>query len=72
MRVEVTEARLRDGGYNLVEGDTVTVPDKIGRAWCAAGWAKDTEGEVETGERRVVGEVLKPTKARHTARTKEV
>jgi hypothetical protein len=72
MRVEITEKRLRDGGYNLSEGDTITVPADVGKAWCANGWARDTEGKVATGERRVIGAELEPAKARHTSKAKEV
>jgi len=66
MRVEVTEARLRDAGYNLVEGDTLTVPDELGAAWCKRGWAKDTAGAVPTGQRVVRGAVVQPDTAKHT------
>lgn len=60
MRVEVTEDILRDKGYNQVKGDIITVPDEIGQAWCAHGWAKDTEGVVPTGERVVQGVIVRP------------
>lgn len=66
MRVEVTEAKLRDAGYDLREGDTITVPRAVGEDWCAHGWARDTAGEVPTGERRVVmGAAVNPKKAAH-------
>ena len=58
MRVAVTEKSLRDAGYNLTEGDTITVPDEVGKVWCKHGWAKDTEGKVPTGKRIVRGEQL--------------
>lgn len=67
MRVEITEKKLRDSGYDLTEGDTITVPDEVGKAWCAAGWCRDTEGKVETGERIVTGAQLQPKKARHAS-----
>jgi len=72
MRVEITETKLRDSGYDLTEGDTLTVPDEVGASWCANGWAKDTEGKVETGERIVTGAQLQPKKARHASKSKEV
>lgn len=53
MRVEVTEKKLKDSGYGLVEGDTVTVPFDVGERWCGHGWAKDSSGKVPTGERIV-------------------
>lgn len=52
MRVEILSKKLRDAGYNLVEGDAITVPDETGRFWCDRGWAKDTSGEYATGERK--------------------
>ena len=65
MRVEITEKKLRDGGYDLVEGDTLTVPDELGKAWCARGWCRDTEGKVATGERVAGVAEIAPKKARH-------
>lgn len=70
MRVEITESKLKDAGYDLVEGDTLTVPDEVGKAWCAHGWAKDTDGKVPTGERIVTGATLQPAKAAHKATAK--
>ena len=60
MKVEVTEKKLRDAGFNLAEGDTITVPDEIGKAWCRRGWAKDVDGKVPTGPRIVRGAVVQP------------
>jgi hypothetical protein len=54
MRVELLEP-VRSDGYSLTDGDIITVPDAVGAGWCAAGWAKDTEGQVETGPRVVRG-----------------
>lgn len=70
MRVEVLEEKLRSDGFNLVKGDTVTVPDEVGTAWCGHGWARDTEGKVETGERVVIGHTLQPAKARSRSRSR--
>lgn len=39
-----TRTKLKDAGYNLGEGDVVTVDDEIGKAWCDAGWAEDVAG----------------------------
>jgi hypothetical protein len=72
MRVEITEKKLRDAGYDLVEGDTLTVPDELGADWCGRGWAKDTEGKVPTGERIVHGAQLEPAKVRSQSTAKEV
>ncbi len=57
MRVEILEERISDTDpatgrhYAQSRGDVVTVPDDVGRRWCAYGWAKDLDGKVETGER---------------------
>ncbi len=58
MRVKVTEDVLRDAGYDLVKDDTITVPEELGTKWCICGWAEDTEGNVATGERVVMGHDL--------------
>jgi hypothetical protein len=68
MRVEITEKKLKDAGYDLVEGDTLTVPDELGADWCGRGWAKDTEGKVATGERIVQGATVRADSAKHVAR----
>lgn len=62
MKIEVTEKSLKDAGYALVEGDSITVPDDVGKEWCRLGWAKDVAGKVPTGERKVVGAELIPAK----------
>jgi hypothetical protein len=72
MRVEITERKLKDCGYNLVDGDILTVPDEVGAAWCGHGWAKDVDGMMPTGQRIVHGATLQPAKARHAVTAKEV
>jgi hypothetical protein len=64
MRIEVTEKKLRDAGYNLVKDDTLTVPAELGKYWCDQGWARDvaTKDPYPTGERKVEGATLKPHK----------
>lgn len=52
MRIEVLGNKLKDDGYDLVQGDTITVHDAIGARWCGFGWAKDVDGNVPTGERK--------------------
>lgn len=69
MRVEVTEKKLRDAGYDLVEGDTLTVPKDVGERWCALGWCKDTEGKVATGERVPGPARLNVEKSRHATKS---
>ena len=51
MRVTITEKKLKDAGYNLVHGDTLTVDNALGAKWCQLGWAQDADGVVPTGER---------------------
>jgi hypothetical protein len=78
MKVEILEERLssKDRGVDpprlivAEKGDIVTVSDTCGEHWCAAGWAKDVLGKVETGERvpgarrlRVDGVKMAPKKA---------
>lgn len=71
MRVEILEkelrARDRETGrlHVLTEGDIITVSDKAGTDWCTRGWARDVDGNCETGE-RVPGAVrVTPISTRH-------
>ena len=58
MKVKILEdGGIRHGGQHFANGDEVTVSDEVGEAWCGAGWAKDLDGNVETGERRTDGNV---------------
>lgn len=50
MRIEALE-NIRSEYFTLTGGDVVTVPDEVGTHWCAMGWARDTSGEIPTGER---------------------
>lgn len=72
MRIEVTEDFLKSDGYILVAGDIITVPDEVGAAWCALGWAKDTAGIVATGERVVLDASLIVHSAKQTVTGEEV
>lgn len=72
MRVKITEKKLKDAGYDLAEGDSITVSDDLGRTWCGHGWAKDLDGKVASGERKVTGAQLQPQKGRHTSTGKRV
>ena len=69
MRVEITEKKLRDSGYDLTEGDIIAVPSDVGSSWCANGWAKDVEGKVATGERKPGVQQLKVEKAKHVTKS---
>lgn len=51
MRVEALES-IKSDGYVLDAGDVKqNVPDEVGAVWVRAGWAKDLDGGIETGER---------------------
>lgn len=54
MKIEALET-IKSHGLVLAEGDIVSVDDAAGQAFCAAGWARDVEGKVATGERLVMG-----------------
>jgi hypothetical protein len=64
MRVEITEERISDTDsetdpqnprhYLQHRGDVITIPEGLGRKWCAYGWAKDVDGVHPTGERSAV------------------
>lgn len=58
MKIEALEA-IKSDGYVLDAGDVKqNVPDEIGSVWVKAGWAKDLEGNIETGERQVLNAKL--------------
>jgi hypothetical protein len=68
MRVKVLEESLKDSGYDLTKDDTITVSDELGQYWCDHGWAEDTSGAYETGERKVEGtSLVSPKKGIHVA-----
>lgn len=74
MRVEITEERLSDTDeetgqhYNQANGDTITVPDKLGQYWCDNGWARDVSGDYPTGERKTTGVIARPEPSKHAAK----
>lgn len=54
MRIEALEV-IKSSGYVLDAGDVkMNVPDEIGERWVRAGWAKDLDGIIPTGERKVL------------------
>lgn len=64
MRIEAI-TRIRDtdddgSPVRMEPGDTLTVGDAFGAYACGLGWARDTEGKVETGERRTHPVKVKP------------
>lgn len=58
MKIEALES-IKSDGYVLDAGDVKqNVPDEVGAVWVNAGWAKDLEGNIETGERVVLNAKL--------------
>ena len=83
MRVEILEELIRDTEVipstdpkeppreihrEMVKGDTLTVSDAYGARLCKLGWAKDLDGNVETGERKPGAETLVVQKLTTTTR----
>ena len=56
MKIRVTEPKIKlnvnDKLREFVEGDEVTVEDKIGEMCCGFGWAVDIDNVVPTGIRK--------------------
>ena len=52
MKVEILET-IKHERDQFEAGETRVVPDNLGAYFCANGWAKDTEGKVETAERDI-------------------
>jgi hypothetical protein len=71
MRIEALES-IKSDGWVLVQGDSVQVPDEVGRRWCVAGWAQDASGQVPTGERRGLNARLDVEPLAHKQRAREV
>lgn len=59
IQIETLEPLMSDG-YNLGAGDRVTIPEEVAKRWCGHGWAKAVNGEIPTGERKVVRAVVTP------------
>jgi hypothetical protein len=69
MKIEALED-IRSGNYLLTAGDIITVPDEEGAHWCEMGWAKDTSGDVPTGERSIHPRTVSLGGAAHAATTR--
>lgn len=59
IQIETLEPLMSDG-YNLGAGDRVTIPEEVAMRWCGSGWAKAVNGEIPTGERKVIRAVVTP------------
>lgn len=71
MKIEMLEKVLH--GRDVFEaGDVRTVPDDVGAYFCACGWAKDVDGNVETAERDVHAKRVVPESVAHGVTAGEV
>lgn len=72
MKIEALET-IKSDGYVLDAGDVKqNVPDEIGAVWVKAGWAKDLDGTVETGERQVLNAKLAVDSVKMTVKSANV
>ena len=72
MKIEALET-IKSDGYVLDAGDVkANVPDEIGAGWCQAGWAKDLDGVIETGERVVLNAKLVVDSVKHVVKATTV
>ena len=71
MKIEALNS-IKSDGYVLDPEDVKTVPDEIGAAWCARGWAKDMAGGVPTGGRVVLKAKLAVDTVKHTVKAVNV
>lgn len=72
MKIEALET-IKSDGYVLDAGDVKqNVPDEIGAVWVQAGWAKDLDGTVETGERVVLNAKLAVDSVKHVVKASTV
>lgn len=77
MKVEILEEggvkhAIDDELKSFSHGDVVTVPDAVGEYFCGLGWAKDVDGNVETGERDLNKVMLTPAKVSQASEAQEV
>jgi len=70
IQIEALE-NIKSHGYVISGGDRVTVSADAAKAMCAHGWAKAVRGEVETGERRVIRQVVEPVDVTQSAGASE-
>ena len=72
MKIEALES-IKSDGYVLDSGDIKqNVPNNIGTVWVQAGWAKDLDGIVETGERQVLNAKLSVNSGRFVTQSTDV
>lgn len=72
MKIEALET-IKSGGFVLDAGDVKSnVPDELATLWVKAGWAKDVDGNIETGERQVLNANLTVTSVKTVAKATTV
>jgi hypothetical protein len=71
MKIEMLEKVLH--GRDVFEaGDVRTVPDDLGAYFCSCGWAKDSDGNVETAARDTHAQRVVPDSVVHGVTSGEV
>lgn len=70
IEIEVIEDKVQHEGRDYYKG-MQPVADDIAKLFCAMGWAKTTDGSIETGERSLAPKVISPDLLTHTQTAKE-
>ena len=68
MRIEALTEFLH-GRERYMQGDVRTVADDLGAYFCQCGWAKDLDGNVETGNPGPTDVILAPDSVVHGLNT---
>ena len=71
IQVEALE-QIKSDGFIIATGDRITLPEDVAKRWCGSGWAQAVNGEVKTGERRVLKSVVQPLTANQSNSADEV
>ena len=71
MKVEFLEKVMHGRGV-YDKGDVATVKDSLGVYFCSLGWAKDTEGNVATGQRRTDHVTIAPDNVANTISSQDI
>ncbi len=71
IEIEVTEETVQHEGRDYYKG-VQPVADDVAKLFCAMGWAKATDGSIETVERSLAPKVISPDLLTQTQSTSEV
>ena len=71
MIIEMLETVMH-GREQFKSGERRDVSDELGAYFCECGWAKDADGKVQTGERKLNEVVLTPDSVAHNVKSTEV